>query len=134
MRLIPRVPGSKNIEFFTNDKILDPTKKDQLALQGFRECNAAGFTRSSAQGVGTVGAFSITNESGVTYHFSLPAYTYQEYTYSQNKDVKDKISFNMMEQKDKYAYTWYLTGITGPDYVDRGPSDERGPVRTALGC
>jgi hypothetical protein len=122
-RYVPNVPGSKHIEYFTNQQILaaatNQLARTKLVDGGFIECNAAGFTRIAGDSVGTVGAFSITNESGVTYHFSLPAYSYDEYTYSQNKDVKQKISFNLLEQKGRYAYTWFLTGITGPDYVDR---------------
>ncbi|MBX2916281.1 MAG: RHS repeat protein [Cyclobacteriaceae bacterium] len=124
---IPRVTSSRHIEFFTTDEILDAKEAraqgnsvpfNQLLARGFIECSAKGFIRNRSGG--KIGAFTITNESGVSYHFSLPAYAYDEYTYSENKGDQGSRSFNSVTQKDKYAYTWYLTGVTGPDYVDRG--------------
>lgn len=130
---VPKVASSRHIEFFTNDEIVEaqkvnaqnqlinPTAWNQLHARGFVDCSAKGFTRTKAGG--KVGAFTITNESGVSYHFSLPAYSYDEYTYSENKaDVEGNRSFNTTTQRDRYAYTWYLTGVTGPDYIDRGPN------------
>lgn len=126
---IPRVVSSRHIEFFTTDEILDAKEArvqgnsvpfNQLLARGFIECSAKGFIRNRSGG--KIGAFTITNESGVSYHFSLPAYAYDEYTYSENKGDQGSRSFNSVTQKDKYAYTWYLTGVTGPDYVDRGAS------------
>ncbi|MFN7337145.1 MAG: hypothetical protein ACK5WO_08505, partial [Cyclobacteriaceae bacterium] len=123
-RRIPHVPGSRHIDFFTNNEIIDArsnqSARDQLRDRGFVECRAQGYVRSVTDG--KVGAFSITNGSGVTYHFSLPAYAYDEHIYQQNKDTQQKTSFNNLSQAGRYAYTWYLTAVTGPDYVDRGPS------------
>ncbi|HEY4205315.1 MAG TPA: hypothetical protein VGM31_00820 [Puia sp.] len=66
--------------------------------------------------------FSITNESGVTYHFGLPAYSYGEERYQEaikhNGDGTVN-GFNRDTRTAPYAYTWYLTTITGPDFVDR---------------
>jgi hypothetical protein len=123
-RILPNVPGSKHIEYFTNDDIIN--NLTDCHNRGFIECSGAGFTRyiDETNMTGKVGAFSITNASGVTYHFSLPAYSFNEYVYSQNKDSKSKVSFNKLIHKGKYAYTWYLTGVTGPDFVDRGPNGD----------
>lgn len=60
----------------------------------------------------------ITNSSGVTYHYALPAYSFDESVYTQNKN--DPSSWSNLLKSTPYAYTWYLTAITGPDYVDRG--------------
>lgn len=62
--------------------------------------------------------FSITNESGVTYHYNLPAYSYDEENYQQNKS--GTLNFNRQVKSTGYAYIWHLTAVTGPDYVDRG--------------
>ncbi len=65
--------------------------------------------------------FSITNESGMTYHFGLPAYSYNEQNYQQLIPTPGNPSlvFTRDSRPSPYAYTWYLTTITGPDYVDR---------------
>lgn len=132
---IPKVASSRHIEFFTNDEIVEAQKVNaqgqlinsaawsQIHARGFMDCSAKGFTRTNSGG--KIGAFTITNESGVSYNFSLPAYSYEEYTYSENKaDQAGSRSFNNTSQSDRYAYTWFLTGVTGPDYIDRGPEGD----------
>lgn len=66
----------------------------------------------------TIPGFYITNTSGVTYHYALPAYANQEESYQGKTDNKS-INFNRLQRTNAYAYTWYLTSITGPDFVDR---------------
>jgi Family of unknown function (DUF5977) len=66
---------------------------------------------------GAIPGFTITNESGVKYTFGLPAYSYNEEAYQQN--VANGTSLTRQKRPAPYAYTWYLTSITGPDYVDR---------------
>lgn len=61
--------------------------------------------------------FSITNESGVTYHYGLPAYSYDEEMYQEN--MKQGLNFTRLKRPLSYAYTWHLTTVTGPDFVDR---------------
>jgi hypothetical protein len=79
--------------------------------------NPLGYTGPAT----TVNGFSITNESGVTYHFGLPAYTYNEENYQEKIDPgqTQASTGNRISKPAKYPYTWYLTTITGPDYVDR---------------
>lgn len=110
-----RLAGSKHVVHYTNAEILRQTNRNPFA-EGFINTKAAGFVReNNAQ----IGGFMVTNESGVTYHFALPAYSYDEYMKSEN--VKAKVeTFNELKKPEKYAYTWYLTAVTGPDYVDRG--------------
>ncbi|RBL92758.1 hypothetical protein [Chitinophaga flava] len=71
----------------------------------------------------SIGGYAITNSSGVTYHYSLPAYSFNESIYSEKIDAGKgngmSKNFNRQVKPGKYAYTWYLTGVTGPDYVDR---------------
>lgn len=67
-----------------------------------------------------VGGFMITNESGVTYHYGLPVYSYNEYTRLKlKKPMKGAATITETRNTEPYAYTWLLTAITGPDYVDR---------------
>ncbi|PWG81346.1 hypothetical protein DDR33_08235 [Pararcticibacter amylolyticus] len=66
-----------------------------------------------------IAGFAITSESGVTYHYNLPAYSYDEEMY-QEFIGSPVLQFNRQTRNEGYAYTWYLTAITGPDYVDRG--------------
>lgn len=96
------LPGSKNIEYHLNE--------GQDLLTGF----------------------TITNESGVKYEFKQPVYAYGEHIYNENIDKRKKLdsggnpdggySFNHLKKPAKYAYTWLLTAMKGPDYVDRGSS------------
>ena len=111
--------GSRHVEHFTNGEI---KTLDALALRtrGFIETTSAGFDRSSLDN-DQIGAFTITNESGVSYHFSLPANSYSEIQFSGNIDAEGGDKFNTFSKPEPYAYTWFMTGVTGPDYVDRGP-------------
>jgi hypothetical protein len=66
-----------------------------------------------------IGGFLVTNETGVNYHYTLPVYSYNEYTRSKLKNPKKGVStFREYKNDDPYAYTWLLTAITGPDYID----------------
>jgi hypothetical protein len=112
-----RLEGSKHIEYFTNAQISNGT----AAARGFIDCpdqGQGGFTRSSYDG-SQIGGFMITNESGVTYHYALPAYEGSEFIHTE---LIHSISstYNNLHKPALYAYTWYLTAITGPDYVGRG--------------
>jgi len=104
--------GSKNVSYFKNSQI----KNNPHA---FIEATATGFDRSSTIDE-QIGGYQITNESGVTYHYSLPVYSSNEFYYSERRDVEDQLTFNYHSKPTQYAYTWMLTAITGPDYVDRG--------------
>jgi hypothetical protein len=66
-----------------------------------------------------IGGFKITNETGAVYHYALPVYSYNEYSRTKLKDPrKGTPTFREYHNDDPYAYTWLLTAITGPDYVD----------------
>jgi hypothetical protein len=72
-----------------------------------------------------IGGFMITNETGVTYHYSLPVYAYNEYTRSKLKNPRKGVStFREYKNDEPYAYTWLLTAITGPDYVDQNSNSQ----------
>lgn len=62
-----------------------------------------------------IGAFSITNEDGFTYHYTLPIYSSSNIEYSEKVGVNGYTSTLM---DSKYAVHWLLTSITGPDFID----------------
>lgn len=111
------LPGSRHIVYLTNNDIL--TNSAKKTGSGFMDAQATGFNRSG-QNADLIGGYVITNESGVKYHFALPAMSSKEYFYSENTD--QVLTFNEFKKEAPYAYTWYITGVTGPDYVDRGPT------------
>ena len=89
--------------------------------------NTQGYTETDRYRSHMIKGFSITNESGVTYHFGLPAYSYGEQTYQEKIDRSNGLYFNRATRPVGYAYTWYLTSITGPDFVDRDGDSKAGP-------
>lgn len=81
--------------------------------------HSMGYTKGDKYQGYMIEGFSITNESGVTYHFGLPAYTSGEQDYQEKIDQSGGATGNRVGKPNQYAYTWYLTTITGPDFVDR---------------
>lgn len=105
-----QLAGSKHVEYLTNQQI------NNLGNL-FLETRSKGFSRNDND---KIGAFQITNESGITYHYALPAYAYDEFQFSKNKDEANGLYYNQYEKREPYAYTWHLTAVTGPDFLDRG--------------
>jgi hypothetical protein len=135
-----KLEGSRHIDYFTNQNILDGVAKQS----GFiAPVNALGFTRNTQNSYYSytavndngnrndvnitdnslgkqIGGFSITNENGVTYHFGLPAYAMAEQVYTERIEKFNNGSvWNNLTKGKSYAYTWYLTTITGADFVDK---------------
>lgn len=112
-----RVEGSRHIEYFTEAQIMDGSAKSKGFINVAPE-NSLGLERYSSS---RVGGFSITNEKGITYHYALPAYTRDGVTYSRNvkKEGDTEERWSKQVKHSQYAYTWLLTSITGPDFVDR---------------
>ncbi|MEZ4945569.1 MAG: hypothetical protein R2804_08585 [Cyclobacteriaceae bacterium] len=110
--------GSKHVEWFTNNEVINSVGAD-VGLMNYHESYPL-FDRSKygSYDVGEqVGAFMITNESGVTYHYTLPVYGYDEHI--RVEKIGDPGKFHREDNPHPYAYTWLLTAITGPDFVDR---------------
>ncbi len=124
-RIGNELAASKFIKYFTNDEIRSGNAKTKgfidvgSTTKGFtRITNGTSFGNATAtKGGSQIGGFMVTNESGVTYHYALPVYSYNEYSY--NYTPKDNVRFTETTRKEPYAYTWLLTAVTGPDYVDR---------------
>ncbi len=111
--------GSRHINYLTNHEIIYNSLS--VSKYGFMDTKSSGFVRTLDDfRDNQIGAFVVTNETGVKYHFALPAYSYKEYQYSERIDKSEPLTFNEFKQPERYAYTWYLTAITGPDFVDRG--------------
>ncbi len=110
--------GSKHIEYFTNEEIIDGTAKIAGFIDYHKLKEERDISKYNTDLKNQIGGYMITNETGVTYHYALPAYSYGEVQHIQN--VEDPAgTFANIENTDAYAYTWYLTAVTGPDYVDK---------------
>ncbi len=117
--------GSKHIETYTNKEIANAIQYGQSVsgLKQYKNLSASerrNFVVGNDNIEDQVGAYTVTNESGVTYHYTLPVYTYDEFIESYRPNTGQGVSRNSQDNPHPYAYTWLLTAITGPDYVDRG--------------
>jgi hypothetical protein len=116
--------GSKTIKYYTQSELNSTGTIDILKPA------ALGLT-STVDGAATpadaVAGFKVINESGMTYHYALPVYSYDEYSYSGSQDWKGKHLFNLYKRLTPYAYTWLLTTMTGPDYVDANGDGKASP-------
>ncbi|HZY81098.1 MAG TPA: hypothetical protein VFE50_16355 [Cyclobacteriaceae bacterium] len=107
--------GSNNVQWYSNTDIRGETTLKHPFEEGFINTNSEGFVRPSNA---SIGGFMITNASGVNYHYALPALSYGEYMYSKRLDEEDVLHSNELVKNEPYAYSWMLTAVTGPDYVD----------------
>lgn len=98
------------------------------ALAGSKQINitptvtarhALGYNMTDRHTGYEIPGFTIINESGMAYHFALPAYEYNEESYQEPVSQAGGASGNRLTKGSAYAYTWYLTSITGPDFMDR---------------
>ena len=124
--------GSKHVEYFTNEQIhngdayhkhnfVSHKPHDQyVTTYSFGKIDKDNIRTFSSHNISDqIGGFMITNESGVTYHYSLPVYAYDERIYTETLDNARGKVYNFKEHPQPYAYTWLLTAITGPDYINR---------------
>jgi len=129
--------GSRHVEWFTNEEIANDQTKEgtPLATYGFMpyegDMNLAhagpnnDLVKFDYPVSDNIGAFMITNASGVTYHYALPVYAYDDMTF--NESTKKGTFIKEEFRRNAYAYTWLLTSVTGPDFVDRPPLGQFGP-------
>ena len=123
------------IEWLTNKDIAEGTNLD---ARGFIETpsmkdltqNAGSFVRDlevlPAQGIG---AFVVTATDGRTYNYSLPVYQFEQFAKTRNAtlSIDGKTVETTRADFNKYAYTWLLTSITGPDYIDLNSNGKTDP-------
>lgn len=113
-----RVAGSKDVKTYTTQDLNSYNSRFDLAI------DYKGSLKTNHNSVGSydvekqIGAFKITKEDGITYHYTKALYSYDY----ENKsfDKTQGTTIRTLENKQPYAYAWLLTGMTGPDYVDRG--------------
>ncbi len=108
--------SKKNIEWYTNKEVQGVGR-----VEGLIAPVAEGFSRRTTGKAGDqIGAFMITKADGVTYHYALPAYSFNEKIVSKNYelDTEANKTRNTLTKSEPYAYTWFLTSVTGPDYYD----------------
>ena len=107
--------GSVGIEFYTNEQLQNS--------QGIYDPISS--SRASLPDKG-IGAFVITDTKGYRYVFSLPVYSFDyvgyEYEFSNTSasfpsQASDKRHYGK-SQSGKYAVSWKLTAILGPNYTD----------------
>lgn len=113
-----RVHTPTYVEYFTNTEI-------NANPSGFMDYRVtSGTKRPSTSFDGSdIGAFRITNSSGLVYHYSLPVYAMeneQSTTFIQNGSNGVDGSKVLTENKklNKTVVAWKLTAVTGPDYTD----------------
>lgn len=107
----------KIIDFYTNSQIAN--NEGWIFDNGFINTDCISNSQRVNQNFSDpngIGAFQITTEDGKTYHYALPVYQYEKFT----KEFEIDNANNGFEQmnKNKYAVSWLLTAITGPDYID----------------
>jgi hypothetical protein len=105
----------RNIEWFSNSEI-DNASQTGVFIDFLNQVSRTAF-RSSLPQKG-VGGYAVTRADGMTYYYALPVYNIYQRSHSQ--DASDGTKYNQSEISDDFAYQWLLTGITGPDFVDRG--------------
>jgi hypothetical protein len=74
---------------------------------------------------GKLNGFTLTDQEGKTYYYTLPLFSLAKVSYASNKAEPPKsdgfFTFNNTHsynaQLGGYATTWLLTAVTGPDYI-----------------
>jgi YD repeat-containing protein len=108
--------GSRHVNWFSNTEISNGTAKSNNFMD-FQNSTSRATFRSTLPAKG-IGGFSITRADGLTYHYALPVYNKTQKTVSYS--VADPNNRTQVINYNPYAINWLLTGITGPDFVDRG--------------
>lgn len=111
--------GNTYVQYFTNEEIAADVN-GSLFNQGFIEVNKSIENERDTPKLfpkASIGAYSITNAQGVTYHYSLPVYQREVYTAIDN-DIQHHNDAFSLDFNHHYATNWLLTAITGPDYFD----------------
>ncbi len=114
-----KLAGGKNIEWYSNNEILN--NSNNIISSGkfidYHESSVARQAFRSSRPQDGIGGFTITAADGMTYHYSLPVYTRENYNHAFELPGTAR---SEMYMSSPYAVAWLLTAITGPDFVDRG--------------
>ncbi len=79
-----------------------------------------GLVSSSSPLKNLIGGYEITDMSGTVYHYKQPVLNTEHIQY----DAGDDNDYAYTHIESDYPVMWLLTGITGPDYVDRNLNGE----------
>lgn len=123
-----KIVGGHYIVYYTNDEIIN--QFNTLTSKGFidyREQNGTRMNRQHTDPDG-IGAIQVTSPDGMTFHYALPVYMLEEASVSfpLNRNFSPEVrpllkdSVLVSQKRNKFAYTWKLTAITGPDFKDDG--------------
>ncbi|WP_046243745.1 hypothetical protein [Hymenobacter terrenus] len=126
-----KLAQGKHVEWFSNDEMASNTPSRTGRVMEYKALSNTSRTsnRSIVWPRKGIGAYAITNADGTTYHYALPVYNKKQEDFTGvSSDIGRKFSRSTngdvysrnAEKGDWYATTWLLTGITGPDFVDKG--------------
>lgn len=126
-----RLAQGKHVEWFSNDEMASNTPSQTGKVMEYKPLGDASrnTNRSTIWPTKGIGAYAITDADGTTYHYALPVYNKKQEEFTGvTSDVSRKFArstsgdlYSRNAQKGEwYATTWLLTGITGPDFVDKG--------------
>ena len=120
LQLSGKARNARHIVYYRNSDLVSSLPA------GFIDYNQSGFNRLSND---DIGAFSITNEAGFTFHYSLPVYMLTEKNIAITMEGFDinNVEGVTTSSKTPYVSSWKLTAITGPDFKDFPPFNEVGP-------
>jgi hypothetical protein len=119
-----RVFTGNCIDYYTNGEI--NSNYADIKNKGFLDYRiVSGNTKraSSEFDPDGIGAYRITTPNGMVYHYSLPVYTQaHEMNFSFSMDnaynLDNSKDLTTTDKTEKYAVSWKLTAVTGPDYID----------------
>jgi hypothetical protein len=112
-----RAKQGKFVEYFTNRQI-------QNFIPGFMDFTGHLTDDQRSIDLDLIGAIRITDENGLTYHFSLPVYSSKESSYNfliNDLGQPDQTKLKGLTKNinlSPYVSSYKLTAITGLDYVD----------------
>lgn len=109
---IHRTENGEYISYYTNDEIVNDPSDIIDAYPIMDRSDAGSFDPDG------IGAFSIVKKDGMRYNYSIPVYQFEKMGWdridNESSSKTQFIDFGM------FAYTWLLTSVTGPDFVDNG--------------
>jgi hypothetical protein len=135
------IPAGNVVKYFTNAEIAEGRENQNSQLMNtwmfldFQKIED--YTTSVRYNFieDGIGAFQITTPQGYTYHYSLPVYTSESKvenfifandanldavnpTFNPYATLDNTKEYTIVTKEAKYATSWKLTAITGPDFED----------------
>ncbi|MEM6524583.1 MAG: hypothetical protein AAGF85_11510 [Bacteroidota bacterium] len=116
-----QLAGSKHIDWFTNEEVKNGHASNQGLILGSTSEHILTFIdgTDSYDVSKQIGGYRIITADGINYHYTQPVYAYGECAKSETVDDSGGNRSHERITKHPYAYTWLLTSVTGPDFVDK---------------